>query len=112
RPPEFPDLEDMNSDLEVLDSYRLDINLSFEGTAGVEIRSGAMRIQSSRVADPRASEVIVTLVGDLPEEMMGAETLTFTEIGDQSYTVFPDFGCVTGTADELGGTADEFSGVV
>ena len=110
--PEFPDLEDMNTNLEGFDSYRLDITLSYEGTEGVEIRGGVMRIQTSQVTEPRASEVVVTLEGDLPDQMMGAETLTFTEIGDQSYTVFPGLGCLAGTADEQGGTADEFSGVI
>ncbi len=111
-PRDFPDLEEMTSNLEGFDSYRLDIRLSYEGTAGVLIREGEMRIRTSRLAEPRASEVTVTLEGDLPSQMIGAETLTFTEIGDQSYTVFPDFGCLVGTADQLGGTSDDFAGVV
>lgn len=110
--PAFPDLEDMNTNLENFDSYRADVILSYEGIGEEGTRSGAMRIQTSEIAEPRASEVIMTLEGDLPEEMMGAETLTFTEIGGQSYTIFPGFGCVAGTADEAGGTTDDFGAMI
>jgi hypothetical protein len=71
-----------------------------------------MRIQTAQVNEPHASEVVVTLEGDMPAEMQGADTLAFTEIGDRSYTVFPGFGCISGTSDELGGSTDEFSDVI
>lgn len=111
-PPPFPDLEDMNTNLESFDSYRMGMSLSFESSADEGGSSGAMHIQTAQVVEPRASEVIVTLEGDLPEEMQGADMLVFAEIGDQSYTVLPGLGCLAGTADELGGTTDEFGDLV
>jgi hypothetical protein len=108
----MPDLQSLSSSLESFDSYRLDMSISFEELESETGNRGMMRFQSARTAEPPASEVIVTLEGDLPEEMEGADTLTFTEIGDQAYSVFPGFGCITGTADEMGGTADDFSGVI
>lgn len=111
-PPPFPDLQDMNTNLEGLDSYRMEVSLSFAGTAEAGAKNGAMRIQTAQVVEPPASEVVVTLEGDLPDEMEGAGTLRFVEIGEQSYTVLPGFGCVAGTADELAGTTDEFGDVI
>ncbi|MDT8304866.1 MAG: hypothetical protein RRC07_02925 [Anaerolineae bacterium] len=105
--PAFSDLRTAAANLENFDSYRLDMTLAFEGSSEGEAQSGTMHFQSAIVAEPRASQVIVTFEGDISEEMEGAESITFTEIGDLSYTVFPGFGCITGSTDE-GDTAGEF----
>lgn len=110
--PAFSDLRTASANLENFDSYRLDMTMSFEGSSEGEAKSGTMHFQSAIVTKPRASQVIVTFEGDLSEEMEGAEAITFTEIGDRSYTVFPGFGCITGAADEVDTTTDQFDNLV
>jgi hypothetical protein len=106
--PAFPDLETAAASLANFDSYRLDIALTFAGSAGGEPTTGSMRFQTAFVAEPPASQVFVSFEGDLSESVEGVETLTFTEIGDRSYTVLPGFGCMTGSSGGLGGMTDEF----
>jgi hypothetical protein len=106
--PAFPDLETAAANLDNFDSYRLDMTLTFAGSVDGDPRSGTMRFQTAFVAEPSASQVVVSFEGDLSEGTEGVESLTFTEIGDRSYTVLPGFGCMTGSADGLGGMTGEF----
>jgi hypothetical protein len=106
--PAFTDLQSAVAALDQFDSYRMDMTITFDGTSDGESRSGTMRFQSAFLAEPRSSQVILTFDGNLGGDMEGVESLTFTEIGDRSYTIFPGFGCMTGSADETGAMGGEF----
>jgi hypothetical protein len=109
--PAFADLQ-TNAAMADFDSYRLDMTIMFEGTSDGDARSGTMRFQSAIVTEPASSQVVVTFEGDLSEEMEGVESLTFTEIDGRSYTIFPGFGCITGSADETDAMTEDFEGVM
>ena len=108
--PPLPDFGVLNEDLSQFNSYRIEVSLRFEQSADAT-QVGMMTMNTARVVEPSASHVEVTLSGSLAEDMAelgeGA-TLTFTEIGETSYSILPGLGCVSGAGGaNLGGEFDD-----
>ena len=110
--PPLPDFGALNEDLSQFNSYRIQVGMRFEDSAD-PTQSGMLTMTTARVVEPPATNVEVTLSGSLAEDMAelaeGA-TLTFTEIGETSYSIVPGLGCISG----IGGAemAAEFTDVL
>jgi hypothetical protein len=96
--PPLLEFGDLNEDLARFNSYRINVQMNFE-ESGDSGGSGTMSFSTARVLDPPASSVTIDISGDLAGElgeMAEGTSMSFTEIGDESYTVLPGFGCISG----------------
>lgn len=109
--PDLSDLGALNESLEEFSSYRLHITIEFEGS-GDDPDSGLISMDVARVVAPPASSITMQVEGDFAEASgasgMEEAVISMTEIGDEAYMVLPGLGCVSGSAGEFGGGADEF----
>lgn len=96
--PPFPELSTLEDALGQFDSYRMQVDMRFEGIADTS-NSGTMTMVTARTVEPPATSVEMSLSGSFAEDSeaeAGGVTLTFVEVGDQSYSVIPGVGCISG----------------
>lgn len=94
-------LASLNQSLAALDSYRLQLTFTFDGTTdnGAAV-SQAIDGEMVVAREPAATSIDATLSGlaGLP----GVQTFTFVQTGDQVYLILPGATCLNGPADEMG----------
>jgi hypothetical protein len=93
--PVFPEVGSLNEALDVFDSYRVHVVLTFSGESeGAE--EGRMVLETARVAEPPALLVEMRVEGALGGQDGAGDpaAFTFAEIGGRSYMVVPGLGCL------------------
>lgn len=88
----------LNEDLARFNSYRINVQMNFEGSADSG-DSGTMSFSTARVVEPPASSVTIEVSGDLAGELgeiAEGTSMSFTEIEGETFTVLPGFGCISG----------------
>lgn len=87
------DLSTVNTDL-AFDSYRYSIAMTLteeepDGTAVTQTITGEVAVTT----DPPATSMTFNLDG--MDDAAGMESMTMTTLGDETYMIIPEFGCIT-----------------
>jgi hypothetical protein len=102
------DINAATSMLESVNSYRMEMSMSFEGTSEGEEVSGSMAGVFIVSNDPPASSISMNMTGF--SDFGGEEvSINMAQIEDTSYVSMLGLGCFSGTADEMGDITGSFN---
>ena len=105
--PQSLDLQSLGQGLVDVNSYRVTLEVRFEGTDATGAPATAsMMANIASVVDPPASEATFEISGVADLEEVGG--LSIIQVGDQVYTTLPGLGCISGAAADLGAEANPF----
>jgi hypothetical protein len=107
--PALGNLSSLSDALASFNSYRIRVEMRFEDAADPS-RAGVMTMNTSRIVEPPASAVEMSVSGAFGDDLGGlgdGTTLSFVEVGGTSYSIIPGVGCISGAGGDMAGDFDD-----